>query len=420
MTQNENDRDVQMVSGLLYDEQKLMARTIDSLFEVETEEALQLIDGKLRELEQQSGGDEVSTLPGVLKYLRNFFRAILLAQNQMDFTEAQVLFEQAAGAFDQLGQEELKALSLGFRYNVEAFLEIHKANVTLALDLITKSKKHIQSAGRFGELYEPMINLMERDALAISALRAMMSLDYPSAKILFEQASQAAENVAHKYFEESTPGYNTHQGIAHYYRALSTFTQAYNRLNQLRYDEVANQKNLLHDAVQARELLSKGDGKDVSVRRLAYVSDAFANLLEVTFDLAQFMEKVFRSTVKPDIEAFEAMRKKIQTASDLFAKAGQDAVSFVRFCDELNSRISNIERLTKPSKKDFGKFSGIVASASFLPLFLVTSWVNSTFGVGVKASTIIWYCLGLSLISGFGFGALRFKSLFSASNEPSN
>ena len=416
MAQNDNRLDVQVI----HQDQESFTQAIDNLFGVELEEALQLIYSELRELEQQNGKGPGDTFVGVLKHLEKFFRAMQLTREQMNFVKAQELFDEAARGFSQLGQEELSTLSLGFTYYSEGYVEMQKTNLSLAQDLITKSKEHIQSAGRFGTLYEPTINIMERDVVFLSATRAMMSLDFSTAKILFEQTSQLSEDFADKYFQKDSREHNTHQGLAHYYRTLSTFNQTYNRLNQLRYDEVANQQNLLKDAVLAGELLSKGDTKDVSVKKLIHVTYGFANLLEVMFDLAQFMQKVFRSTVKPDIEAFETMREKIQTASDLFAKAGPDAVSFVRFCDELSPRISSIERLTKPSKQDFGKFSGMVAAVSFLPLFLVTSWVNSNFGVGVEASKLIWYCLALSLISGFGFGALRFKSLFSASSEAAN
>jgi len=107
----------------------------------------------------------------------------------------------------------------------------------------------------------------------------------------------------------------------------------------------------------------------------------------------------------------EPLKKKIRKASDLFSKAGDEAVVYVRMCDQLYNSVNNLERISKPNKKDFGIFSGLVSCALFLPLFLIISWANWFFKIGLEARTIITSSIVLALIGAFGFGALKFKSL---------
>jgi hypothetical protein len=390
-------------------EQELIAQAIDAAFQVEPEEAIVQADENLKQLDTVFGNTGYETLRGVLGALRKFFNAFLFVR-QARHLDAQALFEQSVAEFDRYGQGELGELAEGLACSSGAYLELQKGNISQALESVNQAKEHMKGVGQFGELGALMTLVMERDIFAISAMRAMSSLDYPAAKTAFEQAAQTSERIA-RDLDENSAGFNLHQGLAHFYRTYSTFNQTFNRFNQLRYDEVARQTNISADAGRARDLLLNSVKNDEGVNRSAYISEGLGHLLEVVQSLSQFMEKVLGATVKPDAEAFQRSRGKIQTASDLFAKAGPDSVSIIRFCDELSGRLNKIEELTRPSKKDFGKFSGIIACASFLPLFLVTSWVNSAFRVGVNPSTLIWYCIALALISGFGFGALRFKTL---------
>jgi hypothetical protein len=421
MPDNMTTQSAQPATDPAQHERELVTQAIDSVFEVDAAEAIPRIDESLQQVQTTFGDAGYETLRGVLRALRKFSGGILLIRN-MQHSEAQALLARSAAEFDQHGQVELREFARGLACSSGAYLELQKGNVSQALDSLNEAKLHMKEIGQFGSVGDLMTKVMERDVLAISAMRAMSSLDYPNAKIFYEQTAQTSESIARE-FEEASAGFNLHQGMAHYYRAFSTFNQSFNRFNQLRYDEVARQTDISADANSAEDLLSRSGKEDKSIERLTYISEGLGHLLEVIQSLSQFMEKVLGSTVKPDAEAFQRLSGKIQTASDLFAKAGPDAVSIVRFCEELNGRLGKIEELTRPSKKDFGKFSGIIACASFLPLFLVTSWVNSNFKVGVSATNLIWYCIALALISGFGFGALKFKTLFvggKADGEPAN
>ena len=120
------------------------------------------------------------------------------------------------------------------------------------------------------------------------------------------------------------------------------------------------------------------------------------------------MQKIFQSTFKSNPENLSLLKQKIQTAKDSASKAGPNALLFVRICDQLRVKIDNFEKLSKPKKKDFGKFSGLIAAALFLPLFLIMSWANTAFEINAESASIIYTSLVLSLIGGFGYGALKY------------
>jgi hypothetical protein len=158
--------------------------------------------------------------------------------------------------------------------------------------------------------------------------------------------------------------------------------------------------------------LSKADQSAAQVRANESFAQVLTLLLGAVQEFAAAMQKILRSTFKPDVRTFSAIRSEVLRASDLAAKLGPQGVVIVRLCGNLRDQIYNLERLAKPKKKDFGTLSGIVASALFLPLFLVTSWANQRFAMGLSGGTVMYYTGFLALIGGFGYGALKFKSIF--------
>jgi len=390
----------------------LIEQVIDSVFEVNLEkEGLTLVEHLMESWDRQKAGTAFDTLQIVLKSLWNLCKSIRLIRTNSNFVESQNLLQAAAEGFDQAGQENLRDLSKGFCIYVEGFAEFQKMNVTQAVELFKKAKEFLQNAGKYSSQFEPVIDHQEPDILFAAVQNSLMTYDFATAKILTKQASQAAEKVANNYYHDGEPLYNTYLGLAYYYKAFYTFVQTINEFNHFEYDTLINERDLARDAIQAQEFLSKGDTESVLIKHEISISKAFVQLLELLKELAKLMQTVFRSTFKPNPKAFIALKQKIRTASNLVSEAGPSTTSFLRICDQLSNQINNLERYAKPNKKDFGVLSGIVSCVLFLPLFLVASWVNSVFEIGLGGLTLITSCLILSLIGGFGFGALRFKSL---------
>jgi len=283
-----------------------------------------------------------------------------------------------------------------------------------AVELLKKVKEYLRNAGKFGSKYESLIDHMEPEILFVSSIQALWARDYATAKTLIDKGSQTAEHAARHYYKKGEPSYCKLQGMARLYQAYFTFFRALKEFNAFEYDKLVADRDLASDAIQAQKLLDKANPEDIHTRNMNHLSTALVQLLEVIRELAKLMQTVLHSTFKPDLQTLALFKEKIRKAINSLSEAGPRNVPFVRLCNQLIDQVNNLERLAKPSKKDFGAFSGIVACALFLPLFLAMSWANSVFEIGLDAPRIITSCLVLALIGGFGFGALKFKSLISS------
>jgi len=411
MVQDESREESERLTPLPPEEKTLIEQTIDSVFEADIDEALPLLESRMQALDPQAAGTATEIFQIILQSMWNFFQAMTRIRTQANFVEARDLFESAEDGFSQVGHDELRDLSIGLGVYAEAVVNLQEGNIGQALELLTEVKDYLRNAGKFSRKFEPLIDHMEPENLFLAGSRALQNLDFASAKPLIEKAAQTAEELAHTYYAEGVPLYYTYQGLACLYKAFYTFFEACNELHQFEYDKLATRQDLVHNAMQAQELLNKGDTSNVVFRNASHISRAIAHLLEVINQLAQIMRRIFSATFKPDLRTLMLLKQKIRIANNSAAEAGPQAATFLRLCDQLSNQINNLEKLAKPDKKDFGAFSGLVSSAIFLPMFLIITWTSSTFGVGLKASTIIYSCLTLSLIAGFGVGALKFKSL---------
>ncbi len=367
----------------------------------------------MKTLNRQVAGPEYESFQIVLQSLWNYFEAIRLNRTERNFEEVLNLLESAADGFGQVKQKELRDLSIGMNLYVKATIELLNKNIGQSLIFLNDTKKHLRSAGKFGHKFEPLVLLIESDAYFIQGVNALLALDYDNAKTNIDSASQTLKLAAHKYHQKGGRTYNSLIGKSYLYEAVFIFVQANNEFNQFKYDRLAAEQNLAREAIKAHKFLKKGDTEDITLRDFIYLSKALTLLLEVTNELSKLMQNIFHSTFKPDIQALMVFRKKIRKATNLISKGSPNIVVYIKMCNQLSEQINNLERLAKPNKKDFGAFSGIVACALFLPLFLIISWANFALKIGLNPWTMIFSSLVLGLIGGFGYGAIKFKSLIS-------
>ena len=411
MTQENGNEEVKPLQAVSSEAETLVIQTIDDIFEIDMPDVLPAIEKKIKQLNPQEAGEAYDRLHVALQALWHFFYGLQCINEKADWIKAHESFVSAVSGFNAIGHIELRDLSIGFGVYSEASIELQKYNFSQALDLIANVKKYLDSAGEFGSRYRQFLDQMEPDALFLAGAKALMELDFGNGKTLIEKASQSAEKIATQYYEKGSPLYNTFKGLARYHKAYYTYVKVSADFDQFKFDDLLAEKELLEDAVQAEKLLSQGDLQNEVVRSVYNLSCTILDLLRAVSGLAVLMNNILRSSFKPAPIAFLEIKKRISAASDSAAKAGVQAASMVRMCTQLSERANNLERLAKPSKKDFGVFSGLIASALFLPLFLVVSWSNAAFSIGLNPTTLITSCLVLALIAGFGFGALRFKDL---------
>lgn len=102
-------------------------------------------------------------------------------------------------------------------------------------------------------------------------------------------------------------------------------------------------------------------------------------------------------------------------AKELALKCGERGNALLNSIEILDKTINNLLLIGKIGKKDFGRFAGII---SFTLLFILLLVINLTIKPSGYLSLIYFFgALIISLIGGFGYGALHFRPLLKLYSE---
>jgi hypothetical protein len=323
----------------------VLDRVIDDVFSAD--DSLVQVDNLLAHLDPALG-----TLLPLMETLLQSLGSYLLGLQYIragNFQESRDQLKLSVEGFDQIGQSELRDAAIGFAMYAEAAIEARRGNIGRAQELLKNVREYLRKAGKFGQMFQGIIDHMEPENLFIQAIQALTARDFGNGKALIEQASQASEKLAKNYYEEDTPAYYTFMGMARYYKAVYEVYRSLNNFTELNYDVLASEINLTRDAVQAADLLKKGPTDQPLVKALAVTAEGSVEVLELISHLAPMMQMTLNSTFKPDPKVYEDLRKRIRRANECYAQAGDQAATLLRFCDQLSNQVNNLERLAKPS-----------------------------------------------------------------------
>ena len=102
------------------------------------------------------------------------------------------------------------------------------------------------------------------------------------------------------------------------------------------------------------------------------------------------------------------MRDRVSEARKDIPKATlADPYLLNQACNEMESRLENLQRLTRPGKKDFGIYGGLVSCAVFCLLLVVAAIVNRAYKLGANATVVFGACTPLAVLAGYGLAGLR-------------
>ena len=386
------------------------ANIIEQVLEATFEDAQPLVARHLDALTPEQGGSELELF---LRSIWEHLEGIRVVKEEGKFDLAGKLEESAAAGFQQLGIYELESMSRSMSAYANAVIEVQRLNINRSLELFAATEDYLRKAGRFGRKFQPTIDHMKPEALFIGVIPALLAGDIDSATALTSQAFAASEKVVKTYYETNDPLHFTFLGLAYFYRAIYSYFQAQADLTKLELDKLESE-DLAASAREAERLLAQADLTNIQIQVAHHLAKALVDLLEVTKGIAAHIHLCFKATFKPDARGFADLRMMTRRAIENASRAGPQAVPVVRSCDDLLSRISNVERLARPRKTDFGIYSGLISARLFLPLLVIASWARSAFGFELDGKTFFLAIVGIALVGGFGFGALRFKNfLFS-------
>jgi hypothetical protein len=150
----------------------------------------------------------------------------------------------------------------------------------------------------------------------------------------------------------------------------------------------------------------------------ASLAGFFAEFLDITEDMTKIMQKVLKARYTPQPRKFKNLHERVNQAltkaSELEGPAGMDLSGS---CRKMGHWLDNLERQSRPSKRDFGIWSGLVACITFVVVFALILTANKLFSLGAGAALTLQTSVGLGLVAGFGLGAVKFRSLFGGTNS---
>jgi len=404
---------IRKIAELTPDENLELAETIAQVCNPDHNVSLPLIEAALQKLDTYSLEIvEIDTWRQAFQGLWKFYKGIKLVLEKAEYFEAQALLQDAIVDFQNVGHEEFYQFARGFECYITALLEVQSNNISKGLELMNAVKEHFNREGRFSGCYEPFLERLSVDIFALAAMQAYNNFDFDSVKGYFGSASKGAEKIAREIEDKESSDHFMYLGLSHYYKAISKGVWVFVQFNEFAYDAISKDHDLAFHAKRAIEYLSQGDKNNKIVSSTLSMAQGMVEVLEVILELSIRMEAKLNSTIKPTMESMDHLKSKMNTGIEYMTHVGPNALPLIRLCNGITHRINNLERLGKPNTKDFGVFSGMITSGSFVILFLIMALINYFASLNLEPKYLIGVPLVLALICGFGYGAMKFKNLF--------
>ncbi len=291
----------------------------------------------------------------------------------------------------------------------EGLLLLSKGEANRAIDIFERSADEIEDlAIQYPDLVP--LAIYRRAIVYIAEGRAAMSsYDIDLAESKLGQALNQIEK-----FEESIdvndPDYHMNMAEIYDFRVgFQTIFASYN-LSLLNLDNAEARLNLVQPYISPmEELLTKI--KSGSIKYLYEVDLLFYRTVCDLHTIYKHMI-VERSPLNEDlIDKFTVVRDNLEKARELAIKAGTRGKMLVRSIESLQILRNNLFASAKPHRGEFGRFSGLISLISIIALLIIIHLTIQP--AGVNATVIFLGAMIVSLVVGFGYGAIRFSSLLS-------
>lgn len=343
-------QDILPVQQLNPEEQKSVYDLIDTFFEYEPNVAVK----GLQDMYHQLGPDAHPTVRCVLESFWSFF------QGQLEFTQAGniaksiELLTQAKGNFQMLGLTENYNIANELLMYYLAVYDIRQQNISAGLDKLKEAKEYLQKADKFGSQYQTFIDHFEPESFYVAGVQAMMQYDYNNGDILIEKASESSKALAKKYYENGSIQYNTFCGLGHAYKALYHLFYSMNEFNKFNFDLfVFGDNETKIESEQAITFLSEGDLSNINIYNSLFLCKTALFLSEVLTKLGISTHNLLKGD-DDEIADLKLLKQVVRNAKKMASKSGPSAIVYVRFCDQTEEQIYNLERLvaSKVKSKD--------------------------------------------------------------------
>lgn len=334
---------------LLPSEESNIIRTkVDDVFYSDTPFA------KLQELEQHPGTNLSVSAQAVLKdtlsALVSFFQGYH-SISEANLEDALSYFQSAEAAFGNIGIGEWRERAAVLHLYAQSIYELRKYNFSRSQELFSEVSTRLSQNEKFRAQDQALIDSIRPEQLFVQGIVQAQRLNFDRADLLIEEASKKSEEFAQKYHEPGSPLHNLFLGLSHLYSCTYTYVKASNDFNRFEYKTLSEQPDLAEDAITASNFLRQAPQTQM-VKNQIYLSDAYAELLQVIHALSSVMTVTLTTSGKPSISFYKEVRRKIQLARDMYKQVGQQALANVIFCNQLLDQVTNLENLLRFVSKE--------------------------------------------------------------------
>jgi hypothetical protein len=382
-------------------------QAVSELIACEPEQAIKLAVAGTAEAANFPDSPDKEALLVALTAAANF-GAGMKALQHADFATAVQNLDAAEKGFSTVGADEAHSISYAFFCFADGTRNALLLNLDRARELWVKAEQHLKDKGGIQERYRVLLDQFKPDQLYLAAIQLLIQQDFDGGRSIMKDASRAAIEFATRYLTVDDPSYRYLKGLSQYYLAYYNCVESYRDFTACGYDRIIANGDAFVAAAKSAEADLVLDAYPNEVqRRVAVLAVGVSRLQQILVAFAKLMQNVMLANFTREAPELADLRKQIPEAKNILGGLGPPGVPMIRQCEQLMRQVENVERLSRPTAKDFGVFSGFASAVAFVPLLLVTSWIFNQYSWGIPPVTFMWVNVGVAALVGFGAGALK-------------
>ncbi|SDU66857.1 hypothetical protein [Desulfobacula phenolica] len=352
----------------------------------------------------------------VIDSLIGLDKALYLFRNQKHL-EANEYFQKAAPLIKTCKDQDSKLIILTMSNFAEGLAALFNGNAHLAANLLNVSSAVIDKMSFYIPEFK-LIALSYKAASLIALSRASLNAsDIASA----ENIMGKAKDVHDELLKNLDPDIDKHAiGFAEVYGTRCEIAFQFIAMIDLPSLDLIEWHNRLQHSRKDVELLKNylSDIQEGPIQRLMSLYPSLYTIFDQLHHSVEIITLKKRPFRKEEVETLVNIDKELFKTRQIILKCGDRGKGLIFIIDQLVRLQKNLLKHGASVTRDFGKFSGIVSFVSMIILIFV---LHIT--VGFSGYTGVLYFFGviiISLIAGFGFGALRFRPLLKIFSEALN
>lgn len=319
---------------------------MDSLFNVELDEALELLKNELTSIENEPPSESKDFSVYFLEAFWNFFLSKHFFIEKADIQSGIHHIKLAIESFEEMELQNFVEISKGLKLQYSAIVEIENSNFNSALEKIELAKIYYQKIDKYGKYFSDTIEAIEAESYFLKGVSFFNELDYENGQIAIEKASKGSKQIAENYYTKNSESYNLFTGLSHFYKLYSAFFVQQIKLNSLDYDYFHNTDNETIDfSKNSIEYLSKATNTSVYTRINLKIAKGLTLLSLIIYEIGNFFYLIMHKEKYDSRIDIKYLTRMLNNARNLFIELDEVGIVLLRVCKTFEPRLTTISKI---------------------------------------------------------------------------